>query len=209
MYRPGPYVEDDAALLHDIIRTRPFALIAAGMDGDISFAYAPVIVDREGERGGVRFHLARANPLAAMDGAKVRLSFLGPDSYISPDWYVSEGLVPTWNYVAIEATGVARPLDRRALHQLLIDLSAQEEARLSPKAPWTLDKVPAAKLEALLNAIVGFAVPFDTLEGKFKLSQDKKPEDFEGAVSALEERDDAGAQEIATAMRLFGWRRKA
>lgn len=209
MYRPGPYVEDGAALLHDIIRTRPFALIAASLDGDIAFAYAPVVVDGEGGRGGVRFHLARANPLAATDGVKLRLSFLGPDTYISPDWYVSEGLVPTWNYVAIEAAGVARQLDRPALHQLLVDLSAQEEARLSPKTPWTLDKVPAAKLETLLNAIVGFWVPFDTLEGKFKLSQDKKSEDFEGAVSALEVREDAGAQEIAAAMRLFGWKRKA
>jgi transcriptional regulator len=208
MYRPGPYVEDGAPLLHDIIRTRPFALIAAGVGGDIAFAYAPVVVDADGERGGVRFHLARANPLAAMEGVKVRLSFLGPDTYISPDWYVSEGLVPTWNYIAIEAAGVARQLDRPALHQLLVDLSAQEEARLSPKTPWTLDKVPVAKREALLNAIVGFSVPFDTLEGKFKLSQDKKSEDFEGAVSALEERDDAHAQEVATAMRLFGWKRK-
>jgi transcriptional regulator len=131
----------------------------------------------------------------------VRLSFLGPDAYISPDWYASEGLVPTWNYVAVEATGVARELDRPALQQLLDDLSAQEEARLRPKQPWTLDKVPEARLEAMLNAIVGFSVRLEELEGKLKLSQEKKAEDFDAVVRALEESDGAPARAVATAMR--------
>ena len=204
MYRPGPYVQDDVKVLHDIIRERSFCLVAAAVDGEPQFAYAPVVVDDNGARGSVRYHLARANPLAKLDGAKVRLSFLGPDSYVSPDWYKTEGLVPTWNYVAVEGAGIARPLDRAALQQLLVDLSAAREERLRPKKPWTIDKMPEAKMDALLNAIVGFEVSFETLEGKFKLSQDKKTEDFDGVVGALETSRDSGAQAIAAAMKQYG-----
>jgi transcriptional regulator len=204
MYRPGPYVQDDVAALHDIIRERSFCLVAAVVNGEPQFAYAPAVVDAEGPRGGVRFHLARANPLASLDGAKVRLSFLGPDTYVSPDWYETHGLVPTWNYIAVEGAGAMRRLDTAALRQLLVDLSAVHEERLRPKQPWTIDKVPEAKMGALLNAIVGFSVSFETLEGKFKLSQDKRPEDFAGVVRALEASDNADAQAIAAAMQRYG-----
>jgi transcriptional regulator len=204
MYRPGPYVQDDVKVLHDIIRERSFCLVAAVVDGAPQFAYAPVVVDDDGARGRVRFHLARANPLAKLDSAKVRLSFLGPDTYVSPDWYNTEGLVPTWNYVAVEGAGVAQQLDKTALRQLLVDLSAVHEERLRPKKPWTIDKVPESKMDALLNAIVGFSVSFETLEGKFKLSQDKKPEDFDGVVDALKTSRDAGAQAVAAAMKHYG-----
>ena len=49
------------------------------------------------------------------------------------------------------------------------DLSAVEEEKLRPKAPWIIDKVPPDKMVGLLNAIVGFEVAFETLQGKFKL----------------------------------------
>ena len=200
MYRPKAYVQDDIAALHALIGKRSFALIATVIEGRPEFAYAPVVLGAQGSKGSARFHLALANPLSHLDGAAVRLSFLGPDAYVSPDWYVTEGLVPTWNYAAVEASGVARRLERSALLQLLADLSAQEEERLKPKKPWTLDKVPEARLEALVNAIVGFSVEFETLEGKLKLSQDKKPEDFDGVVRALETKGGASL-EVAKAMR--------
>ena len=203
MYRPGPYVQDDVKVLHEIIRERSFCLIAAAIDGEAQFAYAPVVVDAEGPRGRVRFHLAKANPLAKLDGAKVRLSFLGPDAYISPDWYVTEGLVPTWSYIAVEGVGTARQLDTDALRTLLVDLSAAQEERLRPKKPWTIDKVPEARMGALLNAIVGFSVSFETLEGKFKLSQDKKADDLNSVVAALEALHD-GSGRVAAAMKRYG-----
>jgi len=201
MYRPGPYIQDDIKALHAIIGERSFGLVAAVIDGTPQFAYAPVVIEDDGSRGTVRFHLARANPLAQLNNVKVRLSVLGPDTYVSPDWYKTEGLVPTWNYIAVEGAGVMRQLDQPALRQLLVDLSADQEERLRPKKPWTIDKVPEQRMGALLAAIVGFSVAFETLEGKFKLSQDKKPEDFDGVVRMLEASDDAGARAVATAMR--------
>jgi transcriptional regulator len=199
MYRPAAFAIDDKDTLHAFIRAHPFATIAAIIGGSVQFAYAPVVIDAS---GGARFHLARNNPLAGLDdGAGLRLSFLGADAYVSPDWYVSAGMVPTWNYSAVEGEGAVRRLDEAGLRTLLIDLSAAEEAKLLPKKPWTIDKVPDAKLATLMNAIVGFAVRLEVLEGKFKLSQNVKPEDFDGALRGLEARSDAGSAAVAGMMR--------
>ena len=84
-----------------------------------------MIVDSEPPPlGTLRFHLARANPMAEIDGTTVQFSFLAVDAYVSPDWYETKGFVPTWNYIAVEARGRARAADEDALWRLLIDLSA-------------------------------------------------------------------------------------
>jgi transcriptional regulator len=203
MYRPPAFATDNIAALHEAIRSRVFATVACVIDGAMEFAYAPVVLDAdEGPKGSVRFHLAGNNAVAGIaDGMSVALSFLASDAYVSPDWYDTRGRVPTWNYIAIEGRGTARRLNDDELRQLLIDLSASEENKLAPKIPWTVDKVPEKKLGALMRAIVGFSVQFQTLEGKFKLSQNVTPEDAEGAMRGLIHRGDAGGREVAKAMR--------
>jgi transcriptional regulator len=206
MYRPSAFVVDDVAILHDVIRSRVFVTLAAAIDGAVQFAYAPVISDPSaGPRGGIRYHLAIGNPLSKLtDGTRVAMSLIAADAYISPDWYRKTVTVPTWNYIAVEGEGAVRRTSREELRQLVIDLSAQEEAKLLPKAPWLLDKVPDARVEALLNGIVGFSLPFERLQGKFKLSQDKTPEDIAGVIAAIEARGDAASLAVANAMRKEG-----
>jgi transcriptional regulator len=203
MYRPPAFALDDVAALHAAMRERVFATFAAHHDGALRFAYAPVVVDGDnGPLGAVRFHLARANPLSELpDGAALSFSMIAGDAYVSPDWYDTQGRVPTWNYIAVEGRGVVRRLDGGQLRQLLVDLSAEEENKLLPKTPWTIDKVPEEKMGALMNAIVGFSVQFETLEGKFKLSQNVTPEDAEGVIRGMEQRGDAMSLKIAKAMR--------
>jgi len=202
MYRPAAYAIDDVPLLQRVLHERRFATLAALLQGELHFAYAPVIVDaKPSPFGALRFHLARANPMADLDGAEVHLSFLGADAYVSPDWYESKGFVPTWNYVAVAATGRARALDGGELRTLLVDLSAAAEEKLRPKPPWTIDKIPEERIAMLLNGIRGFSVTLECLEGKFKLSQDKKPADIAGVIAALEARGDAASLAVAQAMR--------
>jgi transcriptional regulator len=203
MYRPAAYAIDDTALLREVIRERNFATVAAIIHDQLHFAYAPVVVDGLPEPfGAMRFHLSRANPMTELDGAEVHLSFLAADAYVSPDWYETKGFVPTWNYVAVEATGRARMLDEDELRALLVDLSAAAEQKLRPKPPWTIDKISEERLSTLLNGIRGFAVPLERFQGKFKLSQDKKPADIAGVIAALEARGDAASHAIARAMRI-------
>ena len=198
MYRPHAFALDDAGVLREVLRRRVFVTLATVKDGEILFAYAPVVA----EEGGIRFHLAMRNPMAAMeDGTRVSLSCLAVDAYVSPDWYTSIVTVPTWNYIAVEGEGAVRRLSREELHKLLVDLSAHEEQKLAPKPPWTMDKVAPERTEAMMNAIVGFSLAFERLEGKFKLSQDKPEQDMLGVIDGLEARGDAVSLAVAGEMR--------
>ena len=203
MYRPPAFAVDDVARLHAAVRERVFATFAANHDGALRFGYAPVVVDGDkGPLGAVRFHLARNNPLSELpDGAELSFSMMAGDAYVSPDWYETQGRVPTWNYIAIEGRGVVERLSGDDLRRLLIDLSAEEENKLAPKPPWTIDKVPEEKMGALMNAIAGFSLHFDVLEGKFKLSQNVTSEDAEGVIRGMEQRGDAMSLKFAAAMR--------
>ncbi len=173
------------------------------MNGGIAFAYAPVVLDEKvGPCGALRLHFSTNNSIVeGADGAQFHVSLLGPDAYVSPDWYETPGMVPTWNYITVEGQGIARKLSSDALRQLLADLSAEQETRLLPKKAWTIEKVPEQKMKLLLGAIVGFEIRLDRLAGKFKLSQNIKPEDFEGTLRGLDARGDAASVAVAAAMR--------
>jgi transcriptional regulator len=203
MYVPDHFKIADLKAVQSFLRTHVFATIAGERDGKIAFAYAPIVFDAENKPlGAARFHLARANPLAAIGhGTSLAISVMGSHAYVSPDWYETDGLVPTWNYIAVEGTGRVRRLNDAGLRKLLSDLSLQEETALAPKAPWTMRRVPADRLEDLLSAIVGFELVFDALEGKTKLSQNRSAADCARVIDGLEKRGDPASLAVAKAMR--------
>ncbi|MEH6678297.1 hypothetical protein [Phenylobacterium sp.] len=77
---------------------------------------------------------------------------------------------------------------------LLDELSAQEEARLAPKTPWTRHKMSPGRFEAMLAGIQGFRLRPHRLEGTFKLSQNKAADEQARVAAAL------GDHPIAQAM---------
>lgn len=192
MYVPRHFATDDRDTLFDLIEAHPFALmVLAPKAGETAMeaAHLPFVLDREkGPHGTLRCHVAHANPIwKACDGtASALIVFGGQNAYISPDWYASEHQVPTWNYAAVHATGCPRVLDDDAVMRMLDDLSAQFEEKLLPKKPWTVGKLPEKLYGGLRKAIVGLEIGIGSLTGKWKLSQNKKPEDVEGAAGALQ-----------------------
>jgi transcriptional regulator len=145
-------------------------------------AHAPVIVAAPDR---IRFHLSRGNRAAGMNGKRAVVSCLGPDAYISPDWYGSADQVPTWNYLAVEAEGPLRQLDEAELTRLLDDLGAAHEARLAPKPEWTRAKMTPGRFEAMLKAIVGYELRIEDLRGTRKLGQTKNEEERINAADGL------------------------
>lgn len=179
-------VEDEAVLLAHLA-AHPFVTLAAAPDGRPRIAHAPVVVRRRASGLSLDFHLSRGNALAPFLEAGFRgaLVSLGADAYISPDWYENADQVPTWNYVSVEAEGPIVALDEAELVTLLDDLSAQEEARLAPKAPWTRHKMSPGRFETMTRAIIGGRMTVERLEGVTKLSQNKSEADQAGVVAAL------------------------
>lgn len=184
-------VESREALLA-FVAAHPFVTIAAAVRGRPFVAQSPVVIrELPGIMGGgevaLDFHLSRNNVLAShiVQGFRAVVLATGPDAYVSPDWYAGADQVPTWNYLSVEAEGSVAPLNDDELAALLDDLSAQEEARLLPKPPWTRDKMTPGRFEAMTRAIIGARLIVDRLEGTFKLSQNKGEADRAGVVAAL------------------------
>jgi transcriptional regulator len=161
--------------------------------GDISFCticvegpmvvHAPVVVDAP-ER--LRFHVARGNrAAAALEGKRSVVSCLGPDAYVSPDWYGVPDQVPTWNYLSVEAEGPLRRLDEFELTILLDDLTAAHEARLAPKPAWTRARMTPGRFDAMMKAIVGYEMTIEGLRGTRKLGQHKMEAERIGAADGL------------------------
>jgi transcriptional regulator len=179
-------VEDEATLLAHLA-AHPFVTLAGAPDGRPRIAHAPVVVRRLASGLALDFHLSRGNALAPFlqDGFRGVAVSLEAEAYISPDWYENADQVPTWNYVSVEAEGPIAALDEAGLVTLLDDLSAQEEARLAPKPPWTRHKMSPGRFETMTRAIIGARLTVERLEGVTKLSQNKSEADQAGVIAAL------------------------
>ncbi|HMI17970.1 MAG TPA: FMN-binding negative transcriptional regulator [Sphingomonas sp.] len=181
---PNPkFAWKDEAAMRAFVAETAFAQIVSVADGRPISAQAPLTF---GLDGSVRFHLSRANRLVAiLDGAPVLASVIGNHAYISPDWYGTADQVPTWNYRLVEIEGVARRLDEAELRDQIDRLSATQEARLAPKPAWTSAKMTPARLDAMVRAIVGFAIDAPRFGGAIKMGQNRTDAEAAGAIAAL------------------------
>lgn len=163
---------EDRTAMRDFVREIGFgALFAATPDGP-RVAHVPVVwLDDE----TIGLHVSRGNGIARhLDGATGLFTVLGPDGYVSPDWYgTGGGEVPTWNYVTVELEGTMRRMDRDALAAMIDALSHEQERRLAPKPEWTTAKMDALRLDQMLGAIIGFRMEVTAWRGTRKLGQNK------------------------------------
>lgn len=202
MYTPRSYRHDDPDDLHALIRRYNFATLYTHRDGESFATHLPFMIDGDrGPHGTLIAHMARANPhwRAFSDAAPSLVVFVGPHAYISPAWYRHQQTVPTWNYAVVHATGTPRIVsDDPAMRAMVMRLVDQHEAPLGH--PWDVSMAEAV-MDIEMQGIVGFEIPIDRLEGKFKLNQNRAREDQEGVAKALAASDDPSAREIARLMR--------
>jgi transcriptional regulator len=175
-----------------------FATLISASDGEPVASHLPLLVERfSAPHGLLRGHMARANSQwAAADGNHVLAIFHGPHSYISPSWYEDTGVVPTWNYVAVHAYGTLRvDRDRGRLRDQLGQLVGRYESNQTN--PWSIESQDAEFIDRLMNAIVGFEIVLDRVEGKWKLNQNHSRERRLKVIRALRQMSDDNARLIA------------
>ncbi|MEP0336916.1 MAG: FMN-binding negative transcriptional regulator [Alphaproteobacteria bacterium] len=186
MYRPKMFDIDDTDDMHGIIRANGFAvLVTTGAQG-MTASHVPLHLVEDGELGLLWGHLAKGNDQwqAFDSGAEALAVFGGPHTYISPTWYASEKSVPTWNYEAVHAYGRPRVMDDpEAVVARLASLTGQYEG--TDDSAWSPRTLPADFVAAQLKGIVAFEMRIERLEGKRKMSQNRKPEDVAGAIDGL------------------------
>ena len=110
----------------------------------------------------------------------------GGDCYDSPDWYDMPDQVPTWNYVVVHLRGTLRQLPQEELLGILERMSGKFERRLLPKPPWLILKMTPDALERMLRQIIPIALDVYSIEGTWKISQNKLTKAHAGVVHGLD-----------------------
>jgi transcriptional regulator len=206
MYLPNHFKESRVEPLHGLIRAHPLGMLITLADAGLQANPIPFLIDAApAPLGTLRGHVARANPLWRETRAEVEalLVFQGPQAYISPALYPTKAatgkVVPTWNYVTVQARGTLRVHDDAAWVRGIVERLTQthEAARA---APWAVSDAPADYIETMLRAIVGIEIELSSLEGKWKVSQNRDAADRQGVVAGLEQQAEAKDDRQAAAM---------
>lgn len=182
-------------------RARGFGTLSVNGSAGPLMAHVPFLLSADGSHADI--HLARSNAIARADApCTAVLAVVGPDAYVSPDWYGMPDQVPTWNYVAVHLRGRLEPLPASALGPMVNALSEVFESRLLPKKVWTSDKMGEGVMDRMLRMIVPFRLMIETVEGTWKLNQNKPAEARAGVIAALDaRRAQSGDAMLASLMR--------
>ena len=201
MHIPSAFRVEDVEKLAAFMEKHRFATLITH-DGAAPFAsHLPVLLRKEGgPHGTLVSHMARANPQWRhfANGKEALIVFHGPHAYISPSWYQTQPAVPTWNYATVHAYGTPRLLeDPAAIAALLRETIATFESPLPN--PWPGD-LHEDYFDRMMQGIVAFEIPLIKVEGKFKLGQNRSPEDLRGVHNALSQSGDPEVSPLAELM---------
>lgn len=203
MYIPSYARLNDQELLWNFMEDHPFATLVTTTEKGAQASHFPFLLDRDPSSRGILWtHVARANPQwrEIEKTPKCLVIFQGPHAYISPSLYVQKLNVPTWNYTAVHAECRAEIFDDAAGLEALLERTVLRFEKSNPR-PWQYD-LPAEFRDRLVKGIVGVRLKITDLSGKFKLSQNRDPDDYAAVVRAFESRSDESGVELLRYMRL-------
>jgi transcriptional regulator len=207
MYEVEAFREERPEVMHALVRAHPLATLICVTAHGLEANHLPLLIDPDpAPFGTLRGHVARTNPLWRTFSAEMEVLavFQSAQGYITPSWYPSKAqtrkVVPTWNYAVVHAHGPLRIYeDAEWLRKLVTRLTASQESM--HEKPWRVTDAPADYVDAMLKAIVGVEIPVRRLQGKWKMSQNRLPQDRDGVIGALDARGDAASRAMLDAMR--------
>jgi transcriptional regulator len=185
---------------HNFIEKYNFGQLIVADVEDLYIAHLPFYLDRTlSISGSLLCHVAKANPIwKNIKKARISAVFTGPHAYISPRWYPSNNQVPTWNYSAVYVEGQAKLLTANNLKTLLNQLTQKEEMLVQNSVKWVPTEVEHDKYISMSKAIVGIEIEITNITGKLKMSQNRLPEDRQGAIKGLVKTGFTSSLEVAS-----------
>jgi transcriptional regulator len=190
MYVPTQFAVDSQADMLALVAAHPLgALVRIGTDG-LEADHIPFeLVQPSGiaPHGVLRAHVARANPIWRADGAPVLVLFQGTSSYVSPLLYDIEAakgrVVPTWNYQVVHAHGRLHAIEDPAW--ILAQMERLTRRHEDAREGWKVEDAPREFIDKVVRTTVGIEIVIDRLEAKFKMSQNRSPEDRARVLQAI------------------------
>jgi transcriptional regulator len=165
----------------EVIKTYPLATLISVKNEEPLITHLPLIYDEI--TGNLIGHIDLYNPQAELlkNNQPVTIIFSGPQCYISPSIYTTTQL-PTWNYIKVHLKGTVNSInDSEAIKNTMIKMTEFLE---QPDHKYVLES-DNPRMDGAINYVKGFEISITHWEGKFKLSQDKKPKDIANAREEL------------------------
>ena len=201
MYIPTAFREDDRPTLVAFMRAHSFITLVSILDGAPIASHVPVAVLDDGDQLRLIGHVARANPhWHAFGQAESLAVFTGAHAYVSPSLYEKRESVPTWNYIAVHASGAPRMIEAATAPEQLEAAMRVLVATYEGSYQQQWDSLPEKFRAGMLRGVVGFEMPITRLEGKYKLSQNRSLSDQERVADALVAERDPAAHATGLAM---------
>ncbi|QKC91960.1 FMN-binding negative transcriptional regulator [Mesorhizobium sp. NZP2234] len=202
MYSKPEFAPLSRDAVFGLIEAAAFATVVTSGPQGLVVSHLPFVLDRtRGANGTLVSHLARANPHNELiaQGLETVAVFQGPHGYISSSWYPRNPVrdsAPTWNFAVVHCHGRPVPLDAHATARHLLQLVDVLEKDREDR--WRMRELGPGGMERRIPHIIGFDLPIERIEAKFKMGQDERLHDTGGAISALEEKDPALAAMMKT-----------
>ena len=204
-YPPRAFAETREDVLLDAVAAIGLASLVVVRDGVPEAVSLPMIATRDGDALMLEGHVALANPVwrLAEGGTAALAIFQGPHAYVHPGWYPTKRehgkVVPTWNYVVVQAHGVLSVT--RDSEWLAVHLARLTETREAGRAePWSMNDAPADFIQGLQRGIVGLTLCVARLEGVCKIAQHHPEPNRRGVIAGLAASDAAGDRAMAAVM---------
>jgi transcriptional regulator len=190
MYIPESFAITDKKEIFRFIEDNGFGQLISNSEGRLFSTPIPFILSED--KSLLLGHLARNNPqVRDIEGQEILVTLQGPHHYISPAWYNNPG-VPTWNYQAVHIYGLCRLVNEsRSLGHIVDRLTEKYESPY--REPWRPDY-----RQSLLGNIVGIEIAITEIQCKYKLSQNRSPEDQAKIIEHLALN---GSTQLAEAMK--------
>ena len=187
MYTPKDFRVTDPDVAFALIRHAPFGMLISVVDGEPAISHLPFSIIRTEPTLHLAMHLAKANPHAQqLDGARVRIAFSGVHGYISPRWYSNPSHdVPTWDYAVVHCSGTAQIASNHEKLAILTQLVTEMES--AAEHPWSMQMLDREYRDEHMQHIVAFTIHVESIEAKFKLSQNRTRADRDRVVAGLRE----------------------
>ncbi len=203
MYIPEHFRVRDRAHAITFMRANPFAILISSTDEGPFATHLPLSVRGTDDQLLLRGHVAKANPhWRYLERQPPCLTiFHGPHAFIPTTNYTTRETVPTWNYGAVHVYGNARLFgSEEELQSMLHELIETFEPAFADQ--WA--SLRDAYRERMVSHIVGFEITVTKLEAKFKLSQNRTPEEQANVIRSLEKAEDTTVSGVSRLMREQG-----
>ena len=176
----------DIAEMRRIIARNPWATLVSATDGGIVASHYAVLLDDERDDLTIVGHLGKPDDaIHGLGQRELTVIFQGPHGYITPRWYGDVAAVPTWNYVAVQLSGVPEVLTPEENLVVLDKLVTHfESAEPDPRLMWQTPN-DESFVNRLERGTLGFRLTPARVVAKRKLSQNKPDETVDTIIDEL------------------------